>query len=168
MLAIAAHPANESLLAAVVVGAVSEDNLTARVRGGFCLFVGDVDRVWEGCDWSLADFEKGYVIFLTAWVEEDYAESSAAGSPCAATAVDESLGVCGWVDLDNQVDGWDVQSAGCDIGCEEDGGGLGGGEAGEILLADICWVFSVERDKVEVLSEYRWEDCGKVVNACAS
>ena len=154
MLAIAAHPANESLLAAVVVGAVSEDNLTARVRGGFCLFVGDVDRVWEGCDWSLADFEKGYVIFLTAWVEEDYAESSAAGSPCAATAVDESFRVCGRVDLDDQVDGWNVQSAGCDIGCEEDGGVLGGGEAGKILLADIRLVFSVERDKGEVIPNY--------------
>lgn len=154
MLAVAAHPADEGLLAAVVVGAVFEDKLTGRVCGRFCIFVGDADRVWEGCDGCLADFEEGYVIFLATRVEEDYAETSAAGSPCAATAVDESFRVCGRVDLDDQVDGWNVQSAGCDIGCEEDGRVLGGGKAGEILLADIRLVFSVERDKGEVIPKY--------------
>ena len=74
------------------------------------------------------------------------------------------LWVAGWVGLDYEVDGGDVEAAGCDVGCEEDGGGEGGDEAGEILLAGGGRVFAVERDGGDVWSEEGGEDVAEVVD----
>lgn len=76
-------------------------------------------------------------------MDEDNAEASAAGTTGATASVNEGFGVGGRVDLHYEIDGGDVETASGDIGREEDGGGCGGGEAVEVLLADIGLVFTV-------------------------
>lgn len=54
-------------------------------------------------------------------MEEDDTYSSSPGAAGSAASVDEGFGVGWWVDLDDQVDGGDVEAAGRDVGGEEDG-----------------------------------------------
>jgi len=108
VLAVAAEPADEGFLAAVMVRAVFENDLACGLGGRCCVFVGDVDGVGECGDGCFADFEERDVVFFTTRVEEDDAQAATASSACATASVDECLWVCGWIELNDNIDGWDI------------------------------------------------------------
>jgi hypothetical protein len=63
--------------------------------------------------------------------------------------MEESLGVGRWVDLDYQIDLWDIETTGGHISGEKDHGSDGVEEFGEVLSAHGRRVFAVERDQRE-------------------
>ena len=64
----------------------------------------------------------------------------------------EYFRVCWGVELEDEIYRWDVETAGCDIGCKEQGRICRGGEVGEIARADFLWLLPVERDEGDGLA----------------
>ena len=117
MLAVAPHPADERALALVVQGAVFADFGAHAGDASGCIRVGD-GTVGERRDGGFAHREEGHVVVgFAAGEEEDDGETAAAGSACAAGAVEEGFGFGRGVELDGEVDGGDVEAAGGDVGC---------------------------------------------------
>lgn len=69
--------------------------------------------------------------------------------------------------MDDYVDSRDIETPRGDICSEEDGWGCRVDKAGEVLLADVCWVFPVKGDEVEVVVECRRENSGEIVDCGA-
>lgn len=97
-------------------------------------------------------------------MEKHDAYASPSGATGSAASVNKGFRVGWWVDLDNEVDGGDVEAAGGDVGGEEDRWRRGGREAGEVFLTDVGLVFAVEGDEEEVVADDVGQNCGEVVD----
>ena len=120
MFAVGLDPADEGALGFVVQGAVRAHDIPD-LGGGLRGVVGSVrPSGWgefQNADGRFPHFEEGDVFFFSPALEEDDAQTLAAGASGAAAAVEEDFGVAGWIDLDDEVDLGDVEAAGGDVGC---------------------------------------------------
>ena len=112
------HPADERALRFVVDRAVFEHSLTHLRCRSSGLVVRHADgRFNQGGDWRFSHREIGDVVFFPSRRKEDDAQPLAARSPGPPAAVEEDLGVCGRVELDDEIDLRDIEAAGGDVGC---------------------------------------------------
>ncbi|KAF3803857.1 ATP-dependent RNA helicase DBP4 [Colletotrichum gloeosporioides] len=112
-----ADVADEGLLAEVLEVWVLEAHALQLVRDALLLALLDGDLV----DRHLLGFEALEHSGLLAGVEEEHGLAVAFVAGRAADAVDVGVGVLGAVDLDDPVDGGEVDAAGDDVGGEEAG-----------------------------------------------
>ena len=150
MFAVCLHPTDECSLSFVVNSSVGEDELADTFCASLGVFGRDLDGgrlEWE--DRGFADVEKGNVVLFISRLKEDDTETFAPGSPGATAAMEENLRVARWINLDNEVDLGNIQPSCGDIRREEYGWASRVNKAVEVLVADLRWLFAVERDKLE-------------------
>jgi hypothetical protein len=123
MLAIRLDPAYERAVLLVPDRTVLSDYLSDHLGHVLGIGVGYCDDgVQKRCDRCLAYVQKVDVVLFATGCEKRDGETTTSCSACATGTVDVRLWIAGRVYLNDEVDGWDVETTGCDIGCEKDGG----------------------------------------------
>jgi hypothetical protein len=104
-------------------------------------------------------------------LQEYNAKTFPSGAASTTTAVKKGLWVSGGVELHNNIYLGNVETSRGNVGSKEDSGLDSGDKAGEIFLADLWWVLSMQRKEREGLVIGRWQEAReemlKVVYSCA-
>jgi hypothetical protein len=172
MFAVASHPTDESSLAFIMECTVSKHKIP-HGSGGCCnIRVADEDsRCLKWRDGRFANFKERYIALFATRLQEYNAKTSPSSAASTTTAMKEGFWVSWGVELHDNIYLRNVETSRGNIGGKKDCGLDSCDKAGEVLLADLRWMLSVQREENEGLVVGRGQEAReemlKVVYSCA-